>query len=126
MSEQNTAADTLLCGRPDRHRDISVGRTPLRLLTFTTLFPNGEQPNHGIFVENRLRHLIASGEATSVVVAPVPYFPSLAPYFGAGSLYARIAARQVRHGIIILHSRFPGIPRIGMTESLALLAAGVL
>ena len=24
---------------------------PLRLLTFTTLFPDRERPNHGIFVE---------------------------------------------------------------------------
>src|SRR5947209_4999942 len=35
---------------------VSPSRRPLRLLTFTTLFPNSEQPNHGAFVENRLRH----------------------------------------------------------------------
>ena len=34
----------------------------LRLLTFSTLFPNREQPEHGVFVENRLRHLLAGGE----------------------------------------------------------------
>jgi hypothetical protein len=50
-----------------------------RLLTFTTLFPNAEQPNHGIFVENRLRHLVATGEATPTVLAPVPFFPTGAP-----------------------------------------------
>jgi teichuronic acid biosynthesis glycosyltransferase TuaC len=125
MSKQNTVADTLPCGRPDRHRDVSIDRTPLRLLTFTTLFPNEEQPNHGIFVENRLRHLVASGEAMSVVVAPVPYFPSRTRYFGAWSRYARVAAREERHGILVHHPRFPVIPRIGMTVSPALLAAGV-
>ncbi|MEO9190081.1 MAG: glycosyltransferase family 4 protein, partial [Acetobacteraceae bacterium] len=54
----------------------------LRLLTFSTLYPNAARPNHGIFVENRLRHLVGSGEVSSVVVAPVPYFPSAAPVFG--------------------------------------------
>lgn len=99
---------------------------PLRLLTFTTLFPNGEQPNHGIFVENRLRHLIASGAAESVVVAPVPYFPSGAACFGGWSRYARVAAREERHGLVVHHPRFPVIPRLGMAASPALLAAACL
>ena len=30
----------------------------IRLLTFTTLYPNAAQPHHGVFVENRLRHLL--------------------------------------------------------------------
>ena len=42
----------------------------LRLLTVTTLDPNAHQPNHGVFVENRLRHLIASHPVDSVVVHP--------------------------------------------------------
>ena len=47
----------------------------VRLLTFSTLYPNAAQPNHGVFVENRLRHLVATGEAGSTVLAPVPWFP---------------------------------------------------
>ena len=31
----------------------------LRLLTFSTLFPNREQPEHGVFVENRLREALS-------------------------------------------------------------------
>ncbi len=42
----------------------------LKLLTFSTLYPNDMQPNHGIFVENRLRHLVASGEVTSTGRGP--------------------------------------------------------
>ncbi|HZU87614.1 MAG TPA: glycosyltransferase, partial [Stellaceae bacterium] len=95
-------------------------------MTFTTLFPNAEQPNHGIFVENRLRHLVASGAAESVVVAPVPYFPARARCFGRWSRYARIGAREERHGIVVYHPRFPVIPRIGMAASPALLAAAML
>ena len=54
----------------------------LNLLTVTTLYPNARQPNHGVFVENRLRHLVAGGAARSEVIAPVPWFPSGNPVFG--------------------------------------------
>jgi hypothetical protein len=30
----------------------------VKLLTFTTLYPKGVQPEHGIFVENRLPHMV--------------------------------------------------------------------
>ena len=87
----------------------------LRLLTFSTLFPNAEQPNHGIFVENRLRHLVASGEAQSEVVAPVPFFPTGSAVFGGWGRLARVPRHEVRHGIDIHHPRYPVIPRVGMS-----------
>lgn len=116
---------------PAPPRPVGIGALrpqapPLRLLTFTTLFPNSEQPNHGIFVENRLRHLLASGAAESTVVAPVPYFPSRAARFGRWSRHARVAAREERDGLVIHHPRFAVIPRIGMSVSPALLAAATL
>ena len=88
--------------------------TPLRLLTFSTLYPNAARPNHGVFVENRLRHLLASGEATSTVIAPVPYFPSRDERFGDWARYAAAPAVETRHGIEVRHPRFPVIPKIGM------------
>ena len=94
----------------------------LRLLTFSTLYPNAAQPNHGVFVENRLRHLLATGEATARVLAPVPYFPSGAAMFGAWGRYARAPRAETRHGIRIEHPRYPVIPRLGMTPAPALLA----
>jgi teichuronic acid biosynthesis glycosyltransferase TuaC len=93
----------------------------LRLLTFTTLFPNAERPNHGIFVENRLRHLIASGEATSTVVAPVPFFPSAAPRFGDWGAHARVPTQETRHGLTVHHPRYPLIPKVGMSAAPLLL-----
>jgi glycosyltransferase involved in cell wall biosynthesis len=90
---------------------------PLRLLTFSTLFPNAEQPNHGIFVENRLRHLVATGDARSTVLAPVPFFPFASPRFGAWARHARVPRLETRHGLAIHHPRFPAIPRIGMSAA---------
>lgn len=87
----------------------------LRLLTFSTLFPHAARPNHGIFVENRLRHLVASGEATSLVLAPVPWFPSRAERFGDWAVNARAPAAETRHGIAIRHPRYAVIPKVGMS-----------
>ena len=94
---------------------------PLRLLTFSTLYPNNARPNHGVFVENRLRHLVASGEASSEVVAPVPWFPLDHAWFGDWAINARVVASETRHGLNILHPRFPVIPRVGMSAAPALL-----
>lgn len=88
---------------------------PVRLLTFSTLFPHEARPNHGIFVENRLRHLVGSGEATSLVLAPVPWFPCPSPRFGDWALNARAPAAETRHGIEIRHPRYPVIPKVGMS-----------
>ncbi|WLI88946.1 glycosyltransferase family 4 protein [Massilia sp. R2A-15] len=97
----------------------------MRLLTFSTLFPNTEQPNHGLFVETRLRYLLASGKAESKVVAPVPWFPSSHPRFGNYARFARVPAREVRQGIDVLHPRFVSIPKVGMEMAPWLMAQGV-
>jgi glycosyltransferase involved in cell wall biosynthesis len=89
--------------------------TPLQLLTYSTLFPNNERPHHGVFVENRLRHLVASLQATSTVVAPVPWFPSRSPRFGDWGRNARVTTRETRHGLVVHHPRYTVIPRVGMT-----------
>jgi glycosyltransferase involved in cell wall biosynthesis len=88
---------------------------PIRLLTFSTLFPNNARPNHGVFVENRLRHLVASGEATSEVIAPVPWFPISHPWFGDWAVNARVVRREIRHGLNVQHPRFPVLPKVGMS-----------
>jgi len=90
---------------------------PIRLLTFSSLFPHEGRPNHGIFVENRLRHLLASNEITSTVLAPVPWFPSRSSRFGDWALNAVAPARETRHGISILHPRYPVIPKVGMSAA---------
>lgn len=97
----------------------------LRVLTFTSLFPNAEQPRHGLFVAERLRHLCASGRVEATVVAPVPWFPSRSRRFGRYGAYARVPAREIRDGITVLHPRYPAIPRVGMSVAPALMAAGV-
>lgn len=96
----------------------------VRILTFTTLYPNAAQPHHGVFVENRLRHLLATGDIGARVVAPVPWFPFASPRFGAYGAFARAPKAETRHGIAVDHPRFATIPRIGMTAAPYLLYLG--
>jgi glycosyltransferase involved in cell wall biosynthesis len=93
---------------------MSQQARPIRLITFSTLYPNAVQRTHGVFVENRLRQLLASGRAVSRVVAPVPYFPFTSQRFGAYADFARVPAAEERHGIALTHPRYPLIPKIGM------------
>jgi teichuronic acid biosynthesis glycosyltransferase TuaC len=91
-----------------------VARPPLRLLTFTTLFPNAAQPNHGIFVENRLRHLVADTGTQATVLAPTWWFPSANPRFGTWAAYARVPREEQRHGLAVHHPRALTLPKLGM------------
>ena len=105
--------------------DAAHGRKP-RLLVFTSLYPNAAQPRHGMFVEERLRHLLASGRITATVVAPVPWFPFKHRRFGAYSEFARAPKRECRHGVEILHPRYPVIPKVGMSIAPALMYRALL
>jgi teichuronic acid biosynthesis glycosyltransferase TuaC len=87
----------------------------MRILTFTTLYPSAARPQHGVFVENRLRHLVASGEVSARVVAPTVWFPSTDPRFGSYAAMARTAPHETRHGIEIEHPRFLLLPKINMS-----------
>ncbi len=100
---------------------MSPAPSGLRLLTFSTLFPDSARPNHGVFVENRLRHLVGTGEASSTVLAPVPWFPSGNARFGAHARLAAVPAMEERHGLRVHHPRYLVIPKVGMSVAPALL-----
>jgi glycosyltransferase involved in cell wall biosynthesis len=94
----------------------------MKLLTFSTLFPNTVKPSHGIFVETRLRYLLGSGKVESKVVAPVPWFPSQSKRFGDYGGFAKVPASETRYGIDVRHPRYLVIPKVGMTVAPWLLA----
>lgn len=94
----------------------------MKILSFTTLFPNAAQPIHGVFVENRLRQLAATKAVEVRVVAPVPWFPFKGRWAGSYGKYARAPQKEVRHGLDVLHPRYPVIPKIGVGIAPTLLA----
>src|SRR5262245_20663828 len=60
----------------------------IKVLTVTTLYPNAAQPSHGIFVENRIRHVVETGEVDLRVTALVPWFPFSNRIFGQYASFA--------------------------------------
>jgi teichuronic acid biosynthesis glycosyltransferase TuaC len=99
---------------------------PIRLLTFSTLFPHSASPNHGVFVENRLRHLVGTGAVTSTVIAPVPFFPFTGERFGAWGRSARAPHQETRQGLTVHHPRYLQIPKVGMSAAPYLLYRAAL
>ncbi len=94
----------------------------MKILTITTLYPNSASPSHGVFVENRLDFFRRRTGHDVKVIAPVPWFPSSAPVFGA---YARLAAapsRETRRRVEVRHPRYAIPPKIGMTYAATALA----
>jgi glycosyltransferase involved in cell wall biosynthesis len=87
----------------------------LQILTFTTLYPSQIRPQHGIFVETRLRNLVKSSAIGARVVAPCPWFPLASPQFGRYSLFARQPRGEIRHGLRVDYPRYPQLPKIGMS-----------
>src|SRR5262245_5350038 len=85
----------------------------MRILTFTTLFPNPGQPTLGIFICQRMAH-VAHRQGNEVrVVAPVPYVPRwLSPL----RLRAFIGIpKEERQGdLIVYHPRYFLLPKISM------------
>ena len=95
----------------------------MRILTFTTLYPNQIQQNHGLFVEQRLSSFLNyQANYLAKVIAPVPWFPWRSSRFGQYSKYAAIPPHETRKGIDIVHPRFFHIPRMSMSISPFLLA----
>jgi glycosyltransferase involved in cell wall biosynthesis len=84
-----------------------------RVLVFSTLFPNAAQPNHGIFVENRLRETLALGGLEATVIAPVPWFPTGHPAFGRYARFAKAPRRELRDGVEVRRPRYAVVPKVG-------------
>ena len=86
----------------------------MRILLFSTLFPNAAAPAHGVFVENRMRAYLKKYNADVRVVAPVPWFPFPQGLFGHYAKFARAPSEEVREGVAVYHPRYALAPKVGM------------
>src|SRR3954471_9829549 len=85
----------------------------ISILTITTLFPNSRQPAHGIFVETRLRRLVADGKVAARVLAPIPWAPPGLPSAEMQKLRS-IPDLEHRNGLDVDHPRYVVVPKVGM------------
>lgn len=84
----------------------------MNVLVFTSLYPNNVQPNHGIFVQERVARVARLPGISVRVVAPVPWYPPFLP--GSRSRFRRVRAVESSGGIEVLHPRYTMIPKVGM------------
>jgi teichuronic acid biosynthesis glycosyltransferase TuaC len=100
---------------------------PLRVLTFSSLFPSTARPRHGIFVETRLVHLRHDFGVDARVVAPVPWFPFKAEAFGSYAKFAATPRQAVRDdGLMVSYPRYLMLPKIGVNSQPERMARGAL
>ena len=87
---------------------------PIKTLLFSTLYPSSVRPVHGIFVETRLRELVATGKVETKVMAPVPWFPWKSKRFGEYAQFATTPHAEHRNGVDVFHPRYVLPPKVGM------------
>jgi glycosyl transferase family 4 len=96
----------------------------LRILTFTTMYPNPAEPRHGLFVRARIRALARLADVQ--VMAPVPWCPPIA---GLPERFYRcrdVARREERDALTVHHPRFAVIPGVLKSTDPVLLALSCL
>ena len=98
----------------------------MKVLLFSTLYPNHCQSTHGIFVENRLKHLVERHNVEVKVCAPVPWFPFTSKHFGQYATFAKVQNKEIRHGVEVYHPRYLVIPKVGMNLAPLLLRHSML
>lgn len=85
----------------------------MKVLTFTSLYPNNIWPNHGVFIQERMTNFAKLNACKIKVVAPIPYFPSIK--LGRRLKYSQVVGREVRKGVEVFHPRYFMIPKVGMS-----------
>ena len=85
----------------------------MNILIFTSLFPNCEQPDFGIFVFQRILHLARRPGALVKVVAPVPYFPSWITS-SRWAKYGLLPREESVENLRVYHPRYPLLPALLM------------
>ena len=84
----------------------------MKVLVFTSLYPNNVWPNHGVFVKERMVTFAKRTGCGVTVVAPVPYYPPIK--LGSRWLFSQVARHEVRDGLDVYHPRYLMTPKVGM------------
>ena len=84
----------------------------MKILVFTTLYPNNVWPNHGVFIKERMTRVARLEGCELKVVASVPYFPPLR--LGTRWKFSQVVRKEMREGIETVHPRYFITPKVGM------------
>lgn len=95
----------------EAHESTRAGM--MRILTYTSLFPNAKQKDLGVFIYQRMAHVARRLGMQVEVVAPVPYFP---PWIRTRRWEAarEIPRTETIGNLTVHHPRYLLIPKISM------------
>ena len=96
----------------ERRHDSSTLMGTMRILVFSSLYPNAAMPQLGLFVHRRVEAVARAGVQVRVV-APVPYFPRAMPSV-RWRAYAQVPDRERLGKIAVSHPRYLHAPGPGM------------
>ena len=82
----------------------------MKVLVFTSLFPNNVWPHHGVFIKERMTRVAALPGVSLRVVAPVPWYPPVR--LGSRWLYSQVAREETIEGLPVRHPRYFMIPKV--------------
>ena len=82
----------------------------INILALSFLYPNPAQPNHGVFVRNRLAALNQYANVT--VINPLPWSP-VHRWMARFAPLATVPSRRRDAGMQVYHPRFLSVPRYG-------------
>jgi len=85
----------------------------VRVLTFTSLFPNSVQPNLGVFVYQRMAAFAALPGNSVEIIAPLPWSPPV-PSAEKAARLRKIPLHEEIGAITVHHPRYLLLPRVSM------------
>ena len=85
----------------------------MKILTFTSLFPNSARPELGVFICQRAQHIARLPGAVVQVIAPVPYSPKWLPA-KRWRIYSRVQQKETIGDLETWHPRYAILPGISM------------
>jgi len=90
----------------------------VKILTFTSLYPNKINPRHGVFVKNRMDYFDQIKGTSRKVIAPTQYFPLLGLYPRSKfHTYHQVPAKEQQGNIPVYHPRYMTIPGLNLIDA---------
>lgn len=83
----------------------------MKILTFTSLFPNAIRPEFGVFVYQRVAAVARRSSNEVEVIAPVPYFPTWIPAERWRN-FTKIPKSETVGSLSVAHPRYPLLPGV--------------
>ncbi len=84
----------------------------MKILVFTSLYPNNVWPNNNVFVKERMTKVARQDRCEVKIVAPVPYFPPLK--LGFRWYFSQVLRQENIEGVEVYHPRYFMVPKVGM------------